>query len=367
MPKLRFFLPLLALPALAGCPAQLTNGAKTTAPVKAAISPGGCSSASLAMSPDQVVAVVDGQPIAAKDLGDDLAQAEASALRKYCTEVSQLRSRALDDHVNEMLVKRAAGAEGKTIDEYVRARVEGAMGQEPAEEEIQAFYNERAGPGVPPLETVRPQVVAALQREKAGKAIEDMLTGLKKGAAVEEKLPDVRPPALVVDVPAHTATAGAEDPVVEVVEFADFECPYCSIAADNLGKLKEQFKGQKVRFAFRHFPLSFHPNARRAAEYTQCAQDQGKFWELHDKIFDNAKAMDEAALRTYVKDVGLDEQAFDACLASGKAATQVETDMKKASELGVDGTPTFFVNGHKVDQPTPEAIEAAIRAELAGS
>lgn len=368
MPKLRLLAPLFAAPALFACPAQMTSGAKTApVPLAKVASAGSCAEASLALAPDTVVARVDGQPVTAGDLGPALSDAESAALREYCTSVSRLRKRALEDHVNEKLVTRAAKAEGTSVDEYMRAKVDAVMATEPSEEEVQAFYGARAGADAPPLEAVRPQVVAAIQRERATTAIQGTLTSLRAAAAVEERLPDVRPPALRVDVPAHTATAGAEDPVVEVVEFADFECPYCSIAASNLDKLKQEFAGKRVRFAFRHFPLSFHPNARRAAEFTQCAQDQGRFWALHDRIFANPKAMDEASLRAYAKDVGLDAQAFEACLASGKAGAQVDEDLQRAQELGVDGTPTFFVNGRKVDEPTPEAIGAAIRAELLGS
>lgn len=353
---------------LAACPAQVTQGGTTTSPIQAAKSGArSCADAALSLSESDVVAVIDGESVSAAALGKELAQAEKAALHEYCSSVSRLRKQALDEHINDILVKRQAGNAGQDVDSFVRARLDPIMNGTPSEEEIQAFYQARSGPGVPPLEQVRPQVIAAVQREKAEKAVKDLFASLRSGVQIQTRLPDVRPPAQEIDLPAYTATAGAVNATVQVVEFADFECPYCSIAANNLNQLKERFKGKSVSFSFRHFPLSFHPNAKRAAEFTQCAQAQGKFWQLHDKIFANAKAMDEASLRKYAKEVGLVETDFDACLKSGTASQQVESDMKRAQELGVNGTPTFFVNGRKVEEPSAEGIAAVIEAELQGS
>lgn len=369
MTRSPLLLPLLAALGMhaTGCPAQVASGVKTPSATQMTRAASGCEGAALALPPDAVVAIVDGETIRAADLGDEFAQAEKAALYEYCATVHRMRTRALDDRIHDILVGKAASAAGQSADEFVRARLDQAMASEPTEEEIQAFFSERAGPGAPPLDAVRPQVVAALQREKAGKLVQEMLGSLREGAVIEARLPDVRPPAQDVDVPVHTPTSGPADATVSVVEFADFECPYCSVAAQTLGKMKTLFEGQKVRFAFRHFPLSFHPNARRAAEFTQCAQAQGKFWQLHDKIFANPSAMEESSLRGYLAEVGLDEGLFNTCLESGVAGAQVDLDMKRAQELGVNGTPTFYVNGRKLDEPSPEAIEAAIRAELQGS
>lgn len=367
MSTIRPIVALLVTPVLFACPAQLSGGVKTAAPTQKTSLDAGCAAASLQMEADRVIGSVDGAPVKAADLGPALVSAEETALREYCSSVSNMRQQALNDHVNELLVKRQAEQAGLTVDAFVQSKVEAAMAQAPTDADIEAFYQERAGPGAPPLEEVRSQVISALQREQASKAIERMLAEAKAGAVVTMQLPDIRPPAVEVKILAHTATSGPADAVVDVVEFADFECPYCSMAAANMETLKQRFAGQKVRFAYRHFPLSFHPNARRAAEFSQCAHDQGKFWELHGKIYANAKAMDEASLKTYVTEVGLDEAAFDACLRSGKAATEVEQDMQDATGIGVNGTPTFYVNGRKVDSPTVEALEAAIKAELAGA
>src|SRR5690606_29706167 len=160
------------------------------------------------------------------------------------------------------------------------------------DEEIEAFYKERAPPDAPPVDVVKPQIAAALKREKAAEAFEGLFAELEKGVVVERRLPDVRPSAVEIGVQAHTPTAGAEQPVVEVVEFADFECPYCQVMANALDDVKARFKDKPVRFSYRHFPLSFHPNARPAAEVSQCAREQGKFWEVHDKIYANMDKMD---------------------------------------------------------------------------
>jgi protein-disulfide isomerase len=144
---------------------------------------------------------------------------------------------------------------------------------------------------------------------------------------------------------------GPADAKVTVIEFSDFECPYCSKAAETVTQLKGKY-ADKVRFVFRHFPLSFHPNAHVASQAVLAASEQGKFWELHDLLFQNQKALDRASLEGYAKKIGLKADVFTAALDSKKHAERVEADMKLGNEVGVNGTPTMFVNGERVANPT---------------
>lgn len=159
---------------------------------------------------------------------------------------------------------------------------------------------------------------------------------------------------------------GPESAKVTVVEFSDFECPYCSRAADVAHQIREKY-GDRVRFVFRQFPLSFHPNAKEAAEASLAAHAQGKFWPFHDQLFKNQRALDRASLENYAKEAGLNVATFKQALDSDKYLPQVEADLKLGEAVHVNGTPSMFVNGKRVDNPTSfEAVAALIEAALAG-
>ena len=165
----------------------------------------------------------------------------------------------------------------------------------------------------------------------------------------------------------NLAAFGPVDAKVTIVEFSDFECPYCSRAASAAKQIKEKY-GSKVRFVFRQFPLSFHPNAHVAAQASLEANAQGKFWELHDKMFENQKALDRASLEASAKAVGVDVAKLKKALDEKTHAAQVDAEMKLGEEVAVDGTPTMFLNGKRVSNPTDfDAISKEIEAALAGT
>ena len=144
---------------------------------------------------------------------------------------------------------------------------------------------------------------------------------------------------------------GPEGATVTVVEFSDFECPYCSKAASVMTQLKEKY-GDRVRLVFRQFPLSFHKNAQGAAEASMAANAQGKFWEFHDLMFQNQKALSPADLEGYAKQAGLDVAQFKKDMESHKYADQVKSDVDMGAKVAVSGTPSLFVNGARVSNPT---------------
>lgn len=324
----------------------------------------GCSGAALTMPKGTVVARVDGKDITVDDLGAELERAEKTALRTYCQEVSNARQAVLDNHLQQKLLTAAAEAEGKDINTFVQAKVEAEV-PTPDDAAIAAFYEANKSPSAPPLDAVKDQVIQAMKGEGGEKVLTKLLDDLKAKSKVERLLPDVSPPAMDLPRPPHAAFAGPENAIVTVTEFSDFECPYCSRAADTLKGLKEKYAGKPVQFVFRNFPLSFHPNARPAAEYAQCAQEQGKFWEMHDGIFARQRELSADVLKEVAGQAGLDAGKLEACLAGSAVKQQIEEDMKKAQEVGVGGTPSFFVNGQTFGgNPTVEGISAAIDAEL---
>jgi protein-disulfide isomerase len=151
---------------------------------------------------------------------------------------------------------------------------------------------------------------------------------------------------------------------VLVVAFSDFQCPFCSRAVPTLKQIEQDYKG-KIRVAFKQMPLPFHDHAHLAAEAALAANEQGKFWEMHDKLFANQQALERANLDQYAQDLGLNMSKFRAALDSGKFKEKVDSDAKEGAAVGATGTPTFFINGHKLVGAQPvEAFKTAIDAEL---
>lgn len=142
---------------------------------------------------------------------------------------------------------------------------------------------------------------------------------------------------------------GNEDAKIVIVEFADFQCPYCYQSFPVVREILSTY-GEHIKVIYRDFPLTdIHPDAQKAAEAGECAQEQDKFWEMHDKIFINRSDMSVTALKRYAAEIGMDAATFSTCLDNGEFASEVQDDFSDGIAAGVDGTPTFFINDHRYD------------------
>ncbi len=160
---------------------------------------------------------------------------------------------------------------------------------------------------------------------------------------------------------------GPEAAKVKIVEFSDFECPFCSRASDVVHKIREKYS-DKVRFVFRQYPLPMHSHARDAAHAALAAFAQGKFWEYHDQLFKNQQNLDRAGLETHAKNAGLDVAQFKKAIEDKAIAERVDADMKLGEKAAVQGTPTLFINGQRVENPTDfTAVASMIDAALNGT
>lgn len=175
--------------------------------------------------------------------------------------------------------------------------------------------------------------------------------------------------------PSQMKTLEDDDPVkgdanapVTIIEFSDFECPFCGrFYSQTLPSIQKNFIDTgKVRLVYRDFPLSFHPQAQKAAEASECADDQDKFWEYHDLLFESGVAGGIASFKAYAGQLGLDQATFDSCLDSGKHAQEVQADLQQGSAAGIRGTPGFIINGQIISGAQPyQVFEQAINAALA--
>ncbi len=159
---------------------------------------------------------------------------------------------------------------------------------------------------------------------------------------------------------------GSVNAQITVIEFGDFQCPFCGSVKPTVDKLLSDYQN-KIKFYYFHFPLDFHEFAQKSAEASECAGAQGKFWEYHDVLFENQNALDVASLKNYAKQLGLDSGKFDSCLDSGSMAGKVRADMQQGITVGVSGTPSFFINGVQVCGAQPyAAFKQVVDALLAG-
>lgn len=203
----------------------------------------------------------------------------------------------------------------------------------------------------------------------------DVIVDSSGSPSPAEPSPEPTPSALQpIPTPSRAQVSVDDDPAkgsatapVTIIEFSDFECPFCArFYSQTLSQIEKNYiETGKVKFVYRDFPLSFHPNAQKAAEAAECADEQGKFWELHDKIFDNQQAIAVSNLKQYAQEIGLNTAQFNSCLDSGQMVSEVKKDFQDGQSYGVTGTPGFFINGIPVSGAQPYSVfEGIIEQEL---
>ena len=296
----------------------------------------GAPSSSGDLPADTVVATIGSEKITVAQLDEQIkGQLQAIEKQKF-----QTRKQGLEKMVMDKLLKAEATKKGMTEEQYVKAEIEDKV-PPPTDQQVQDFFNQNAQ-RLPPgskLETYKPQIVNYLTQTQRQQRAQTLFEQLKKDNQVALNLSE---PRQVVE--AKGPARGPENAPVTMVEFSDFQCPYCGRAHDTVEQVMQSYPG-KVKLVFRHFPLDFHKNAEKAAEAAMCANEQGKFWEYHDVLFKNQQTLEVAQLKDHAKSVGLDGTSFSACLDSGKYKKTVDDDMAAGQKVGVTGTPAFFING----------------------
>jgi len=319
---------------------------------------------SISIDPSAKIAEVDGKAITYgelqgdKDVGPKVRQAEVKAL----TDLYDQRRGLLDELISRRLLEEEAKSKGKTLEQWFQTDYMNTV-PDPADDELKSFYEEhKAQMQGQSLEEMKPRLKQFVKQQKLREGMGKMLDGLKEKHHVQVAL---EPPELPrIEVEAKGPSRGPSSAPVTIVEFSDFQCPFCGREIPVIEKLMKEYEG-KVRLVFRHYPLDFHPFAEKAAEAAVCAADQEKFWEMHDKMFSNQQKLAVDDLKGYAKTIGLDPAKFDRCLDSGEKKPQVEADQKAGSQAGVNGTPAFFVNGIFINGAVPyDQIKQAVDREL---
>lgn len=288
---------------------------------------------------------------------NDLEQRRAPALFAARTTYYEAERRVVEDLVDEYLLEAQAKKEGVTVSQLLERHVNATLPEEPSDEALRVYYE-----GVEtaePYESVRDKIIESLHTRRMAKARSAYLQQLRTQSPIIIHLAPPRAPISMTNVPIR----GAGNAPVTVVEFADFECPNCQQMEPVLAKLQSDFK-DKIKFAYKDFPLPMHPDSQKAAEAAHCAGSQGKYWEYHDAMLAN-RQLDSASLKKLGADLKLDTKVFDACLDGGKMTPFVKEQAAEAQALGLPGTPSILVNGRSVNgNLTYEKIRAVIAEEL---
>jgi len=287
----------------------------------------------LAQGDSTVVAEVGGQKIT---MGE-LEQEESAKLLTAHYQYYQAQSKALDDLIAKTLLEQKAKSEGLTLDQLMDRDIKSKV-QDPTEDQMKVYYEGLETDQ--PYDQVRQKILDKIRELRTKKITAEYVKALRDKTTINVEL---APPQAKVEV-ANSLTYGPKTAKVTLVEFADYECPYCQKVAPDMKKLMADL-GDKVTFEYRDFPLPMHARAEKAAEAARCANKQNKFWDFHDEIF-HSKELDVDQLKAQARALKLDTAEFDKCLDTGEEAAAVEKDKKEGIRLGISGTPSFFINGH---------------------
>lgn len=318
--------------------------------------------ASTASDVPEVLATIGSEPITLTDvrerIGDQLDQME---IQYRLARQAAIRE-VLDALLRERLLQAEAAKQGRGIDQLLEAEIGQPL--TPTDAEVGAWFVEnRDRLGGRTLEELRSQVVDHLREERRQMALQRLERRLMEERGVRIHLEPFR----IAFDDAGAPSLGPADAPVTLVEFSDFECPFCKRFAPTLHRLEQEF-GEQLRIVYRQFPLSsIHPNAFKAAEASLCAHEQGRFWAMHDLIFAEQDRVSVRDLKDKARRIVLDSKRFDACLDSGRYVEQVQEDLREGTRAGVTGTPGLFLNGVPLEGGALpyETVAEAVRRELA--
>jgi len=306
--------------------------------------------------PKQAVATVDGQTI----YDDDLAPSVQGQLLPLRNQEYEIKRKALDTLIEQKVLEAAAKKKGLTTEKLLAQEVDSKV-PDPSDAEIEGYYWGRKERISRPLADMKSQLRDALKQVKAQQARQDYLKTLRADSNV---LVLLSAPRVEVGYDPARVRGNPKAPVM-IVEFSDYQCPYCHQAELTVKEVLAKY-GDKVSLGYRDFPLTaIHSQAEIAAEGSRCALEQGRFWEYHDQLF-TASNLDKDALIEYARKVKLDDNQFGACLTSGKYKAEIDKDLQEGKKAGVSGTPGFFINGIVLSGSQPEdAFTRVIDEELA--
>ena len=354
---------LLACTAAADTESQ--RGAAASAPGGAAAGAVGAAGSRRASSsqddPGQALATIDGETVTLADIEAQVGDELAAMDYQYRSQRHEVVETSVQELIADRLLGDEAAARGITVEELLRLEVDSQV--RVTDEEISGWYDaNRDRLGGRSLAQIEPQIRDMLVQYERSQVVAGLVDRLAEGRDVVVLLEPFRAEFDLAGAPSK----GRDDAPVTLVEFSDFQCPYCARFRETVDRLADAY-AREVRVVFLQFPLEqLHPDAFGAAEAALCADEQGRFWELHDVMFDEQDRLGTADLEEKATRLGLDAAAFSACLDSGKYAERIRAELRAGARVGVTGTPAAFINGRQVPggAATYEQVEELLLDEL---
>lgn len=286
------------------------------------------------------VARVDGVEISSEDLN----RKAGDRVLKARTDEYSVRASVLAQLIDAAVLGDEAKRRGVSVQELLKADVASKVRPLSQDETRIAYEATHPAAKAPPSAEDLNRLAESMRLHRVAVATEVYISDLRRQRVIEILL---SPPRASRSVEDAGPSLGKSRAPVTIVEFSDFQCPYCAGAEKTLAQLKATY-GDKLRIVFRNFPLAMHANAQAAAEAAICADRQGRFWEMHDKLFANQGALAPSDLLKRAAELGLDEAAFQRCMASHETAETIAKDILAAAGLNITGTPAFLVNGRLI-------------------
>lgn len=259
----------------------------------------------------------------------------------------------LDDRLKRFIentvIEEHAKKAGMSKEDFINKKVVGEINV--PDSEYKKFVAEKHIPEAQITPQIKERIIAYIKSSKR----QDKVTAFVGKNAPKAYRYFVKPKKVVPNLEVGDSPVfGKKDAAVTIIEFSDFQCPFCSRAAETVTQLKKKY-GNKIRVAFKHFPLPMHHDARPASEASMCVNEQStdKFWKYHDLLFKNQDKLDKANLEKFAKEAGADVKKFNECVEAKKYADFVQKDMEYGEKIKVQSTPTFFVNGEQISGAVP--------------
>ncbi|HEY6803462.1 MAG TPA: thioredoxin domain-containing protein [Pyrinomonadaceae bacterium] len=302
------------------------------------------------------VAIVGDEPVTQQQVDDSIGN-QIYALER---QLFALRNTALDNLISRKLLEREAARQKLSIEDLKNRWMGGEIKVEAAQIE-DLFQKNQAAFGLMNPDEVREKLRLDLEAQVRLKRFREALSALRQKTLVNVLLAEPRVGPLH---PSYAfAAKGRTNATVVITEFSDFQCPYCRAVQATLNQVLKEHPDD-VRLEFKHLPLEDHPFAFAAARSAFCAGKQGAFWKFHDALFDST-ALSQQRIETIPRELGLDVQDFQACMSSPDSQTAINADLQEARRLGLEGTPSFIINGRPLlGSATVEAFNDAIAREL---
>lgn len=292
---------------------------------------------------------------------DELDHAAANQLSKVRQQEFEVRSGALTQLIQDKLITAEAAARKVSEADLIQTEVE-AKTATPTQDEVSQYYDKmKSRMGGKTLDDVKGDIERVLKVQKSNERRAQFMSELSAKNQVKVLLD---PPRATVTLRPGTPVQGPADAPVTIVEWSDYQCPFCKRAFPTIEQVLNEYK-DKVRYAHLDYPLPFHQMAMPAANAAHCASEQGKFWEYNNNLYSVAGDLGPADLTKRATDLGLDGAAFEACTAAKKHESAIKTNYDDGSALGVTGTPAFFINGRMLVGAQPiEQFREVINDEL---